>query len=317
VTKDAALVNVFLKALLEDKVEDVRAGVAEAFRRMKQKPKAAIPAFLKALKDSNCRVRTGAACCVAETVKVGVAAPAILEALKGFQDTGTLLIQPAEALAAMGDPAVPFLVKALSDKDKVVREGAVMALGYVKRGSPAVIRAIPAIIKLLRDKESDVRFSACGTVWMLGEAASGAVPDLIHLLDDEDPYVRSWAAFALSEIGPAAAQAVPRLIKALKDKDRAMRRYAADVLAAIGHAAKAAVPALIEALKDEDLRRSAISALGAIGPDAKSAIPALQELQGPDEDLNFRVSVSIQWILRRPMPLPPLGLVPVIRRPPR
>jgi HEAT repeat protein len=316
--------QVVLKALLQglrDRNADVRVGVAESFRRMKDKPQPAIPAFLKALKDEDCRVRASAACSVAQTVEPKVAAAAILESLKGFQDAPspdlehvTALSQTAGALAGVGAPAVPYLVKALSDADKRVREGAVEALGSVAPITPDVLEAVPTITRLLRDKETDVRLAACGTLFLLGDEASLAVPDLVSLLGDENAQIRGEAALALSNMGAAAAPAVPSLIKATKDRNLAVRRAAILALKGTGPDAKAAVPALIEALKREDVRLHAMAALGAIGPAAKPAIPALQALQGEDEDLNSRISLTIDLILGRPIPRPPLLLVPVIRR---
>jgi HEAT repeat protein len=324
--KDAVVLKALLKALVEDKDADVRVGVTESFRRMKDRPKVAIPGLLKALKDEDSRVRARAACSVAEMVEPKVAAPAILESLKGFRDAatfdfqrGTLLSQTAKALGGMGAEAVPFLVRALSDEDKMVREGAVTALSDVKPGTPGVLDTIPVITKLLRDNERDVRWSACETLGDLAPQfrrqegrASEVATALIAVLDDKDLEVRRAAVFTLKDMGPAASPAVPRLIKDLGDKRAIIRSDAAVVLAHIGLAAKPAVPALIKALKDEDRssRMNAVAALGAIGPDAKEALPALSELLGEDEQVNRPVRLNIDRILGRPVPPPQFRIRP-------
>jgi HEAT repeat protein len=317
--KDPAVLKAFLKAL-DEKDADVRVGVAEAFRRMNERPKAAIPALLKSLKDTDCRVRTAAACTVAETVHVQIAAPAMLESLQGFEAGPTMdsrWREIANALGDMGADVVPFLVKALSHEEKMVREGALVALGKAM-----ALEATSAILKLLQDKEPEVRLNACQTLstfalhfrMVLGqprEWAPGVVTALIRVLDDKDIEVHREATRALRYMGAAAARAVPRLIQDLKDKRALIRCEAAGALFFIGPAAKAAVPALIEALKDEDrtYRRQAIATLGCIGPDAKGALPALSQLQGEDDLVRW----SIDRILGRASPL----LQPILARPRR
>jgi HEAT repeat protein len=327
--RDPGALKALLRAL-EDNDANVRVGVTESFRRMKERPKVALPLLLKGLKDGDCRVRTAAACSVAEMVEPKVAAPAILESLKGFQDAGTfapqrgtLLFQTADALASMGAEVVPVLVKALSDDDEMVRQGAVVALGRGILKTTAVLEATPAVLKLLEDKKPDVRLYACTTLSMFAthfwtgsrrdrERAPEVVTALIRVLDDEDIEVHQEATRALRNMGRAAAGAVPRLIEDLKDKRAILRSDAAAALAHIGPAAKAAVPALIRALKDEDksARLDAVAALGAIGPDAKEALPALSELLGEDEQVNRHVRFNIDRILGRPVPLPQFRVAP-------
>ncbi|WP_339458593.1 HEAT repeat domain-containing protein [Nodularia spumigena] len=64
-------------------------------------------------------------------------------------------------------------------------------------------KAIPGLIKLLEDEDSDVRWSAASA---LGEIKSeAAIPGLIKLLEDEDSSVRWSAALALVKIKSEAA----------------------------------------------------------------------------------------------------------------
>jgi HEAT repeat protein len=64
----------------------------------------------------------------------------------------------------------------------------------------------------------------------IGPAAKEAVPALIAVLKDEDSELRASAATALGGIGPAAKEAVPALSVALKDKDKRVREIAASAL---------------------------------------------------------------------------------------
>ncbi|MGH7140348.1 MAG: HEAT repeat domain-containing protein [Pirellulales bacterium] len=92
-----------------------------------------------------------------------------------------------------------------------VRETAADALARI--GDPAV----PALIDTLRDPDQSIRAHAALALARMGPKASPAVPELILALDDPDREVRQAAARALGQIGPDAEEAVPALIKALKD----------------------------------------------------------------------------------------------------
>jgi HEAT repeat protein len=92
-----------------------------------------------------------------------------------------------------------------------VRETAADALARI--GDPAV----PALIDTLHDPDQSIRAHAAQALARMGPKAAPAVPELILALDDPDREVRQGAARALGQIGPDAEEAVPALIKALKD----------------------------------------------------------------------------------------------------
>ncbi len=62
--------------------------------------------------------------------------------------------------------------------------------------------------------------------------ASKAIPGLLKLVEDSDSDVRSSAAYALGKIGDD--QAIPGLLKLVEDSDSDVRRSAADALGNIG-----------------------------------------------------------------------------------
>ena len=104
----------------------------------------AIPALIKALEDSDKRVRRNA---VSALGKIGVpAVPALIVALKN-RDHCTLC-HANEALIKIGVPAIPALIEALKDHDQFVRFNAAEALGSIGDAS-----AVPALSKALRDRE--------------------------------------------------------------------------------------------------------------------------------------------------------------------
>jgi len=134
---------------------------------------------------------------------------------------------------------------------------------------------------------------ACQQLSRMGEKASSAVPALTKLLDEKDPRTVYFAAWGLGAIGPAAKEAVPALIKVLGRNDfepRGGKRWkyfypkstTAWALGRIGPAAEEAVPALTSILSGRGgfARGPAAWALGQIGASARSAIPALADRLG-------------------------------------
>jgi HEAT repeat protein len=63
-------------------------------------------------------------------------------------------------------------------------------------------QVVPALIKALKDKEIDVRWSAAIGLGYFGEGATEAIPALQEALHDRDPRVREAAGVALSRIDP-------------------------------------------------------------------------------------------------------------------
>jgi HEAT repeat protein len=314
--EDERVLLAFAK-LLGTKDSQLRIGLAFAVRVMNPKPRSLTTALVKAMGDPSPLTQSQVAHALAETTDAKISAPAILEALRAFKDepvpgvTGVPITTQgsmAMALGSIGQEAMPYLIKALSDKDPMVRGTAVLAIGSVtpggERPSSTVIKAVPEIAKLVRDQDRLVRSNACDTLRHVGKEAATAIPALIQALRDEDEYVRGRAADALGSMGPTAAPAVPYLIKALKDRRDPVRSLAAEALGRIGRKAKAAVPELIESLTNGDpfLQYSAADALGSIGPDAKAAIPALTgALASPDQRIRDQAAESLRRI-RQPPP---------------
>ena len=131
------------------------------------------------------------------------------------------------------------------------------ALGRI---GPDAKTAIPALIKLFKDEDGEVRWAASSALGQIGPAA---ISPLMELLSDKIKEVRRAAALAFCYIGPAAKFAVPALTKSLKDNDAAVRCSAARALGNIGPEATMAIPALIELLKDKNtrVRQTAFEAL--------------------------------------------------------
>ena len=131
----------------------------------------------------------------------------------------------AYLLGRAGDPSVvPFLIRALSDTDKEVREQAMLALSAIGQA------AIEPLKKAMEDPKWETRYRA---VEALGKIADErVVSPLIKALNDERDHVRYMAAKGLRETGNS--QSIDPLIALLRDENEFVRMMAAKGLGVIG-----------------------------------------------------------------------------------
>lgn len=255
----------FVKAL-DDENADVRMLATDALGRSGVDAKRAVPALLLRLGDKDERVRIVA---VKALAAVGAGArdkESVVEALIPALKDKTTRSHAADALATLGEAAVPQLLALTAEEDRSLREAAVYALGTAGRGQKSV------------------------------------VSQLAPLLGDPNADLRLLAAHALSSIG---AVAVPALTSALADAQLPERHLAALALARLGPQAKAAVRQLTDSAVDRtasaDLRAAAVVALGEIGPDAKAAVRALKEsLPQTTGETRMHVGTALWQIARDP-----------------
>ncbi len=120
-----------------------------------------------------------------------VAVPALIAALADLDKVVRAAV--ARALAGLGPEAVPALIAALGDPSWVVRYRAAEALGGIR--DP---RVPPALIALLEDEKDHVRYMAAKG---LGAApAPAAIDPLLRRLKDENPFVRRMTAQTLRSV---------------------------------------------------------------------------------------------------------------------
>jgi hypothetical protein len=108
-------------------------------------------------------------------------------------------------------PVVPTSPQIPRRQQRALPETAADALARI--GEPAV----PSVIVMLSDPNPELRVRAANILAQIGDQASPAVPELIARLRDEDETVRKAAAHALGQMGPSAADAVPALLRAASD----------------------------------------------------------------------------------------------------
>jgi HEAT repeat protein len=102
-----------------------------------------------------------------------------------------------------------------------VRSAAAKALGQLMNPG-----AIPFLVKALEDRQAQVRESAAEALGLLG--AENAVPYLIHLIDESIISVRRAACKALVAIGhPVGLEALKRIMEDRDDPDLAewLKKY--------------------------------------------------------------------------------------------
>ncbi|HQP71245.1 MAG TPA: HEAT repeat domain-containing protein, partial [Methanoculleus sp.] len=197
----------------------------------------------------------------------------------------------ADALAMVGEDAIPALVAALGDDEAQI--GAATTL--VRMGGPAV----PPLIQALADDDEEVRF---GARYALREIGDEALPSLIEALDAPERRIRNTAAAILRDLGwtpPDTAAsircliaeeawldlaaygetAIEPLIQILRSRDKGLWWNAARTLGEIG---EAAIGPLIDLMQqaDDEVRPLAAMALAEIG--AAGIDPLIRMLENPD-----------------------------------
>lgn len=239
-----------------------------------------VDAIVAALKSDKPELRAAGARCLVESNRTAEAAEVAAPHLAaGLKDADPVVVASAlDAIAAMGEKAVPRATKALENPE--VR---LYAARVLQRIGPKAEAAVPALTTALSVDDPEFKREAQYALAMIGAPAAVATPELIKSLTSSDEDVRNSATFALGSIGQGAKDAVPALTQALSSEDQFTRFGAAWALVHIAppdtaHLAKL-LPVLIEGLSDdaEEVRLGAADTLAQIGPAAKAALPALQK----------------------------------------
>jgi bilin biosynthesis protein len=186
---------------------------------------------------------------------------------------GMTRLRVAETLGEIGEPATPFLLKALAHHaNVVVRRAAAKTLTII--ADPI---AVPNLIHaLLHDEDTVVKGSAVGALARIGEAA---VPNLLEILASPDlpESTKGHAAWALSFIG---AEAKEYLYREIHSDSAEVRCAVVGAIAKVAqdHPEEEAFTMLMNALTDlvESVRCEAATALGNLA--YRPAIPNLVQL---------------------------------------
>ena len=128
--------------------------------------------------------------------------PRIIKGLDNSSDRSNLISILAE-LGPDAVSAIPSLIKMLRDQE--AGDGVPFSLGRI---GP---EAIPPLMKAMRDRDLLIRSRAIRALGYMGDNAKQFIPMFIGFLSNGSPVLRIAAADALGSIGPQAANALPAL----------------------------------------------------------------------------------------------------------
>lgn len=172
-------------------------------------------------------------------------------------------VDAIETLGTAAAPAVPTIVRGMSDGNLFVRWATARVIGKIGVNGVDTNLTVPPLARLLSDPDLDVNLAAANALSLYGAWAAPAVPALARAANTGDPERRVAAINALVSIGKDAEPAIPAVTAALSFNDNRVQREAADALGHFGAAATSAIPALEITLNDSDpdVRKAAADAL--------------------------------------------------------
>ena len=151
----------------------------------------------------------------------------------------------ADALAVIGEPALPALIEALADPQEHVRASAAYGLGEM---GPVARQAVDALTRVVRDDTAAVRFHAISALGMIGEPAQPIIEALLPVLDGGDggedlfepgisrSQLRNVAVQALIRVDADTPEATAALARAVTDQEGYVAAFAGEQLRRIGTA---------------------------------------------------------------------------------
>ena len=257
---------------LKDKKAEVRANAVRRLTGIGEAAKPAVPALVKALNDSDAKVR----------YRVVIALGNLWSGIESGPEIET---------------AIPALVKLLKEDDEYTRRRTIYALRKI---GPAARAALPAWNEISRNRNDPLEMEAFSAINDIERPATDDVSALAALLKNQDAKVRGQAAKRLDSMGMKSVllsgsfrgeAAISALIEALKDPESNVRYYSLSALSTLMYNATppdlgAIIPTLTELLKDahSGTRWQAALLLGKIGPRSRAAIPLLTRILTDGDD---------------------------------
>ncbi len=256
-----------------------------------------VPRLVEGLTAPEPRLRAAAARALIDLdADPEIVEPVIQKAMEGADPDA--LNDMLDALASLGEKAVPRLIKALEREEVRPKAAAIIA-----RIGPAAKAAVPALIKALADKNPETCSEVLFALAAIGPDAAEAVPAISQVLGAPETNVCYSACYALGKIGPASEPAKAELMKNLDGDDHFLCMASAWALCQIDpkspETAAKSVPVLIEALEAPDAmtRGHAAESLELLGPLAGDAAAALKKLQDdPDEEVRAAAAKALEAI---------------------
>ena len=246
------------------------------------------------------------------------AAPAIEEISRNLDDR-ELISESAQALALIGQPALPTIKSLACSTNDITRFGCAQTLVLFTNAAEVApilqsltadaqpeVRAlaafglgnsvgappsnVPLLIQLLNDADKSVQASACHSLGHFSNSAAIIVPALSNVLVTavlNDFSLCNSASHSLRMIGPAS---IPTFLSLLSHPDGQLRAIAVRYLGSFPGEATNHVAELLPLLRDRDprVRNSALMTLRRVPVDPARLIPALAEAFARETDANTR-----------------------------
>ncbi len=259
--------------------------------------KAAVPALVKLLADSDRAVRCNAVYTLQTLGAVAdPAAAGLIE--RAREEDAEIHAAAIQALCGLSKEAVASSVLAgfLADKAPATRAYVCWALSLRKADAAVAVDRLAAAIS---DADATVRYQAIKALQQIGDAARSAAPAIGKAVADVDLNVRSLAAYVLRVLTDPSAETTAKLFSALKDENVYVRQYAGIALGLGGDGRPEVVTVLVEVLEksgDAVDRKDAVRACAKLGAAAKDALPALEKVAANDDALKTDAAAAIEAV---------------------
>ncbi len=201
--------------------------------------------------------------------------------------------------------ATPFLAKALSDSEILVRIYAseVISLTAFKQGKnqdriSSLKTMVPLLLENSQNTNEKLRAASIRALALVDSSQSNVI---ISRLDDPSEEVREYAAVALKHITPFPITAFPTLLRRLNEETAPeIRAIIVQLLGESPIAHDFVMTGIINALNDKSdfVRQGAINGLLSLGDAATPAISKLQDMMVSPNRSNFERSL-IQGAITR------------------
>ncbi len=161
---------------------------------------------------------------------------------------------------SFAEEGVPFLIQALADPDREVREASAKALNEIDpewMESEAAHKAVQRLITALSSRDRESRIASADALGRFGPSvADDVVPQLIGHIRDTDGEVRAAVVRSLGRMGPAADRAAPKLVEMITDANKNVRQAVGQTLIGMG---QGTIPPLVKKLSSENENQRAIA----------------------------------------------------------
>jgi HEAT repeat protein len=249
--------------------------------------------LVTALIDKEPRTRDAATKCLVDLKpRPSLLMPAIGKIINGANSESMNNI--VEAIADVGVPAVPILIRALNEESQRPRVAAILG-----RLGPDAKDAAPALAAIVeQDKSPAARREALIALGSIGPFANIQAPVVAKVLKDDDTQLRAAACYTLGKIGPLAVGCKNDLLECLKSEDELCSMAAAWALTRVDpncpEGSKKSVPCLVKGLFNSDahIRMEAVTALQSLGTQAQEAVPSLKKVAADDPQAAIRIAAG-------------------------